>query len=182
MRICFVLLQRLRDRSVWLAMLPCVYATIASAQVQTAPILEPRGQEEAAPAVAKGAAAITQVRHKCSTDFVVNADALFAPHRWTLNHDAAQTLDALGPMITQAGKHPAQIAAYTGAAESDAENRDVSQRRALTVRTWLVNHHFVPEGTPIEAPGQEPGDSSSPRKNEHHPDNGTVQVFIESCH
>ncbi len=151
--------------------------------MQTAPVLEPRGQQEPAPTVAKGAAAITQLHGKCSTQLIVNADALFGPHRWTLNHDAGQTLDALGPMITQVGKHPARIDAYTGAAESVAENQDVSQRRALTVRTWLVNHQFLPAATPIagfSSSGPSQGAASSSDK-QRRQKNGTVEVVIRAC-
>jgi outer membrane protein OmpA-like peptidoglycan-associated protein len=183
MRIWLVLIRRLRTHGGWLALLCCVSAAISSAQVQTAPITEPRAQQEPAPTIAKGATAIKEQPMKCSTQLVVNADALFAPHRWTLNHDAAQTLDVLGPMITQAGKHPARIDAYTAAADSDAENRDVAQRRALTVRTWLVNHQLLPAGTPIAGfsssdppQGGAPSSDNKPRQK-----NGTVEVVIQTC-
>ena len=127
----------------------CLVPGTSLSQVQTGPIIEPRGaaHEPAGPPAAKGAAAITKQQEKCSTRLIVNADALFAPHRWTLNHDASETLDVLGPMIVKGGKHPARILAETDSAELDSENRDVGQRRALTVRTWLVNHRFIAEGT-----------------------------------
>ncbi len=148
--------------------------SLALAQVQNAPVTEPRGekQESASPAV-KGAAAITEQDEKCSSRLVVGADALFVPHRWTLNHDASQTLDILGPLVAKAGKHPARIVAYTAVSDADAENRDVSQRRAISVRTWLVNHHFIAEGTPAEGLGK--GDSSGHQKN------GSVEVVIDTC-
>jgi outer membrane protein OmpA-like peptidoglycan-associated protein len=156
----------------------------ANPQVQTAPVTEPRGQEEMEPPVAKGSKAIRQQREKCSTHLIVNADALFKPHRWTLNPDAAQTLDALGPLITKTGKHPARILAYTKASDSESENRDVAQRRAITVRTWLVNHQFVSESTPAEASRTKLSAKGTPvsQNAQPHQDNGTIEVIVDSCH
>ena len=161
-------------------------------QVQTAPVTEPRGQEDAAAPVARGAKAIIEQHEKCATRLRVDADALFRPHRWTLNPDAWETLDVLGPIIAKAGKHPARIVAYTGAAESESENRDVSERRALTVRTWLVNNSFLPAGTPIEGVGElkkaAEADASSTRDSGGSPadgkavhKNGSVDILMDIC-
>jgi outer membrane protein OmpA-like peptidoglycan-associated protein len=156
-------------------------------QVQTGPVTEPRSAaHDTGPPIAKGAAAITQLNEKCSTRFVVNADALFGPRRWTLNHDASQTLDVLGPMIAKAGKHPASILVETDAADSETDNRNEGHRRALTVRTWLVNHHFSAEGTPIESTT---GKSANPAQSDVKPTeqsagrskNGMVEVLIHTC-
>ena len=172
-----------------LAALPFV---TACAQVQTAPITEPRGQEEPEAQVAKGAKAINEQHEKCAIRLRVAADALFRPHRWTLNPDAWETLDVLGPMIAKAGKHSARIVAYTAVAESESENRDVSERRALTVRTWLVNNSFLPAGTPIEGVGEltkaaraeasstrDSGGSSSAATAEHN--NGSIDILTDIC-
>ena len=171
-----------------LARLLCILATglafgAQAGQVQTAPITEPRAQQEPASPVAKGAAAITQQRQTCSLRLVVNADALFVPHRWTLNADARQTLDVLGPMILKAGKRPVRIVAFTAASDSVPENEDVSHRRAITVRTWLFNHQLIPPATPVE------GFSSSGLSeqaaavaiNQPRQKNGTVEIVIETC-
>ncbi len=156
---------------------------MSAAQVQTAPITEPRAQQEPAPAVAKGAAAITQLNEKCATQLVVNADALFTPHRWTLNADAAQTLDVLGSMIEKAGKHPVRITAFTAASDSAPENEDVSHRRAITVRSWLLNHQLVPPMTPVagfsfSGLGEQAAAAPSNRRRQK---NGTVEIVIETC-
>jgi outer membrane protein OmpA-like peptidoglycan-associated protein len=154
----------------------------SSPQVQNAPVTEPRRAHEEKTQHSKGAMAITTSHSKCVTLLSVDPDALFQPHRWTLNPDADQTLDVLGPMILQAGKHPARIVAFTSASDSEAENRDVSQRRAITVRTWLVNHHFVPAGTPAEASPTKPDDGPAAQNQKSHGDNGTLQVIVDSCH
>ena len=173
-------------RSLFLLSWVLFFAAVAAAQVQTGPILEPRALQKPAPTVAKGAAAITEQQEKCSTRLVIDANALFEPHRWTLNPDAAQTLDVLGPMIVKAGHHPARILAKTDSAELDSENRDVSQRRALTVRTWLVNHRFIAEGTPIEALGSKrastaPNEAHSAEPVREPSKNGTVDVLVDTC-
>ena len=164
-------------------------AAIALAQVQTAPITEPRGAEHeaAGPPIAKGAAAIRKVHTKCMTFLNVNADALFTPHRWTLNADAAETLDVLGPMIIRLGHHPVKIFAETSAADSDSENRDVSHRRALTVRTWLINHGFAPADTVIgefnpDKPVAPPGKTIVSPSSERPRNNGVVKVIVNACH
>jgi outer membrane protein OmpA-like peptidoglycan-associated protein len=148
-----------------------ILCAAVSAQVQTAPVTEPRGQEEAAPVVAKGSAAITRHSDKCSTRLVVDADALFKPHRWTLNANASQTLDALGPMLPLVYQQPPSVSTYTAGSDSETENRDVGQRRAMTVRTWLVNHKFLPEATTAQA-----SDDVSPKQK-----NGVVAIVFKTC-
>ncbi len=120
-------------------------------EVQNEPITEPRSAEHkpSGPPIPKGIQAITQTEGKCSTELIINAEALFKPTRWTLNSDAPQTLDALAPLITQAGKHPVRITAFSGSDNSEKNNQIVAEKRALTVRTWLRNHGLVPEDTPI---------------------------------
>ena len=182
-----LLVQGLLASSLFLMAASLALAAAQSAQVQTGPITEPRGasHEPAGPPIAKGAAAITQQHEKCSTRLIVNADALFTPHRWTLNPDGGETLDVLGPLIAQAGKHPARIETYTAAADSDSENRDVAQRRAITVRSWLVNHQFLPEGTPVEGLSQPRLASKTGTRTwgtNRDQKNGTVDVVIDTCH
>jgi outer membrane protein OmpA-like peptidoglycan-associated protein len=164
---------------------------VGTAQQQTGPVDEPRSaQHESAP-VDKGAKAITEQHDKCATRLIVNADALFGPTRWTLNYDAAETLEVLGPVITKAGSHPTRITANTFSSDSDVENLDVSQRRAVTVRTWLVNHHFVATNTVADAANQDSAaasqanaaaKASTPSSRISGQKNGTVEVILDTCH
>jgi outer membrane protein OmpA-like peptidoglycan-associated protein len=156
--------------------------------VQTAPIDEPDNAPEKpkGPHVSKGIKAIQQRDTKCATTFIVSADALFAVDRWTLNPDAAETLDVLGPLIAKAGKHPAQIDAFTDSVGSDSDNQILTEKRALTVRGWLVNHGFVPEGTPVRGFGkQNPVDSNSKPNGADNPlgrqKNRRIEVVIDTC-
>jgi outer membrane protein OmpA-like peptidoglycan-associated protein len=156
--------------------------------VQTAPIDEPRAAEHkpTGPPIAKGAEAIKRVDAKCTETLSVSADALFKARRWTLNPDAGQTMNALGPMIAKAGKHPTRIESFTDSAGSDSYTQMLSEKRAITVRGWLVNHGYVPEGTPIEGLGQrnpvasntKPDGSDDPEGRQK---NRRIEIVIDTC-
>lgn len=144
-------------------------------EVQTGPITEPSSAEQktSGPAIPKGIQAISRKDERCSTQLIVNANALFAAGRWTLNSDATQTLEALAPLIVKAGKHPARIVAFTRSDKSDKNNQIVAARRALTVRTWLKDHGFVPEDTTSEGFGTAPPGAREPKER--------VEVVIDTC-
>jgi outer membrane protein OmpA-like peptidoglycan-associated protein len=155
---------------------------------QTEPINEPRnapGKPSGLP-VSKGAAAIEQHSAKCSLTLTVSADALFGIDRWTLNPDAGQTLDVLGPMIANAGKHPVHIEAFTDSTTADDYAHMLTEKRAITVRGWLVNHGFLPEATTIDGLGKHNPLVSNPK-----PDgaddplgrqrNRRMEVVIDTC-
>ncbi|MGC2112310.1 MAG: hypothetical protein WA655_22515, partial [Candidatus Korobacteraceae bacterium] len=111
------------------------------------------------------------------------ANALFQPRRWTFNPDAVETMDVLGPMIAKAGKHPARIESYVAFADSESYSQSVGEKRAITVRGWLVNHGFVSEGTPVSAFVNH----SAPDKSDgSHPVDGRkqdprVEIVLDTC-
>jgi len=151
--------------------------------VQTAPVTEPGDSEHepAGPPVAKGAAAITQRKTRCTTRIVVKADALFAPRRWTLNPDAFVTLDVLAPMVARGGSHPVRIEAFTASEADRSDSRSLSEKRAITVRGWLMNKGWVPENTPIAGfavPDRTSGSCGVPEGAQK---NSCVEVVIETC-
>jgi len=143
--------------------------------VQPGPVTEPRSAEHkpSGPPIPKGLQAITRVDVKCLTALKVNADALFGPGRWSLNPDAPQTLNALGPLIAQAGKHPVSIQAFSGSDATEKENQFVAQSRALTVRTWLRNNGFIPEETSLEGFGTFAPGFEAPKE--------LIDVIIDKC-
>jgi len=144
-------------------------------EVQPAPVTEPRSAQHkpSGPPIPKGVQAIARTMGKCSTELIVNAEALFQPGRWTLNPDAGQTLDALGPLITNAAKHPVRITAFSGSDDSERDNQIVAERRALTLRTWLRNHGFVPDGTPMEGVGKFATGAQIPKE--------PIKIVIDTC-
>lgn len=185
-------LRRLLAAAICLASAHLVFAVPQNRQsqqaVQTGPIDEPRGAEKepTGPPIRKGKEAITQVNAKCSTTLSVSADALFKANRWTLNPDAFETMDVLGPMIAKAGKHPARIESYTDSTASDSDNQAVSEKRAITIRGWLVNHGYLHEGTPIQgfgsnnpvAPNTKPDGSDNPKGRQK---NRRIEIVIDTC-
>jgi outer membrane protein OmpA-like peptidoglycan-associated protein len=156
-------------------------------EVQTGPITEPRSAEQkpTGPPVPKGIQAITQQDEKCSKRLIVNPEALFGPGRWTLDSGASKTLDPLAALITKAGQHPVRIEAFTYSGASDRENQFVAERRAITVRGWLMNHGFVPENSPVEGVGKhDPAAASTETHGSADPtgrQDNRVEVVIETC-
>jgi len=146
-----------------------------SSEVQTGPITEPRSAEQkpSGPPVPKGAQAISQTSGKCSTQLIVNSNALFEAGRWTLNSDATPTLDALAPLITKAGKHPVQVVAFTRSGNSDKSSQIVAEKRALTVRTWLQDRGLVPDDTTSHGFGTVPPGGKEPKER--------LEVLIDTC-
>ncbi len=156
--------------------------------MQTGPVTEPRDapHKPSGPPPPKGMAAIKQHQAKCSKTISVAANALFGPSRWTLQPDAATTLDVLGPLMAQAGKHPVRIESFLTSAYSDADNQSISEKRAITVRGWLINHGFVPEGTPVEGVGKHDpivreNKSEGTEEAPSSPEKGRVDVVMDTC-
>ncbi len=143
-----------------------------------------RGQSDVP--IPKGAAAIEQVNAKCSTTLIVAADALFKRHRWTLNFDAGETMDVLGKLVAKAGKHPARIESFTDSLGPESDNQSVTEKRAITVRGWLVNHGLVPQSTLAEgfgsrnpvAPNDRPDGSDNPTGRQK---NRRIEIVIDTC-
>ncbi len=152
-------------------------------------IQQPKGpwQKPGAIQVPKGIQAIRTQDDTCQRRLIVGADALFDFDKATLTPDAVETLNALGPMIQKAGKHPVIVEGHTDAIGSASYNQDLSERRAQAVRGWLVEQQLVEENAanvrgygknrPV-APNARPDGSDNPagrRKNRR------VEVVIDTC-
>jgi outer membrane protein OmpA-like peptidoglycan-associated protein len=112
---------------------------------------------------------------------VVDADALFTPGRWTLNPDGGETLSQLAPLITEAGNHPVRIEAFAAPGASQAGKESVAERRALTVRGWLRNHHYVAESTPIRGFAVPASESPTPKNPQDRRGEEHVDIVIDTC-
>jgi outer membrane protein OmpA-like peptidoglycan-associated protein len=153
-------------------------------QIQT-----PKGtwQTPRAIQVPKGIQAIKTTKKDCFERMAVGADALFEFNQSKLTADAAETLNALGPMIQKAGKHPVFIEGHTDAIGSDAYNQKLSEARATAVKKWLVAHRFVSEAATIRgwgkrrpvAPNTKPDGTDDPAGRQR---NRRVEVVIDTCH
>ncbi|HEV2853695.1 MAG TPA: OmpA family protein [Thermoanaerobaculia bacterium] len=143
-------------------------------------------QQPGAIQVPKGIQAIRTEEAKCTKRFLVGADALFEFDQATLTPDAEETLNALTPLLAKAGKHPASIEGHTDAKGSDAYNQTLSEKRARTVRDWLVSHGALPDSTPVQgwgkkrpvAPNTRPDGSDDPAGRQK---NRRVEVVMDLC-
>jgi outer membrane protein OmpA-like peptidoglycan-associated protein len=136
--------------------------------------------------VPKGIQAIHAQEEKCAQRFQVVSDALFEFDKATLSPDAEQTLQALLPLLAKAGPHPAAVEGHTDAKGSDAYNQTLSEKRARTVRDWLVAHNALPASTPTTGwgrrkpvvPNTRPDGSDDPAGRQK---NRRVEVVLDLC-
>ena len=136
--------------------------------------------------VPKGIQAIRAEETKCTKRFSVGADALFEFDKATLTPDAEETLNALVPLLAKAGKHPASIEGHTDAKGSDSYNQTLSEKRAQTVKDWLVAKGVLPANTPIQgwgkrrpvAPNAKTDGSDDPAGRQK---NRRVEVVLDLC-
>ncbi|MGO9450703.1 MAG: OmpA family protein [Candidatus Binataceae bacterium] len=73
----------------------------------------------------------------------MGADALFDFDRSDLRADAQETLEALGPIINKYKNDPTEVDGYTDAIGSAEYNQRLSEQRAKTVKSWLVDHDYL---------------------------------------
>ena len=151
-------------------------------------IQQPKGtwQQPGEIQIPKGIQAIRTEDAKCTRRFVVGADALFEFDKATLTPDAEETLGALVPLLAKAGKHPASIEGHTDAKGADDYNQTLSEKRARTVKDWLVAKGAMAASTPIQgwgerkpvAPNTKPDGSDDPQGRQK---NRRVEVVLDLC-
>jgi len=137
--------------------------------------------------VPKGIQAIKTQNSQCQQRLTIGADTLFEFNKSSLTADAEETLKALGPMITKAGKHPILIEGHTDSVGSNDYNQRLSESRAKTVKDWLAAHHYVPETSSFKAlgetkpiaPNAKPDGSDNPEGRQK---NRRVEIVIDTCH
>lgn len=123
---------------------------------------------------------------RCERRLSVGADALFEFDRWTLSPQAEETLIILLPELEKAGKHPVSIEGHTDAKGADAYNDSLSEKRARTVKQWLVTRRAVPEDATVAAygerkpiaPNARPDGSDDPEGRQK---NRRVELVIDTC-
>jgi outer membrane protein OmpA-like peptidoglycan-associated protein len=123
---------------------------------------------------------------KCERRLSLVADALFAFDQSTLTPEAEETLVVVLPEIAKAGKHPVSIEGHTDGKGTDEYNKVLSEKRATTVKQWLVQRGAVPPSTQVVAygkskpiaPNQKPDGSDDPEGRQK---NRRVEVVIDTC-
>lgn len=155
---------------------------------QPGEIQQPKGnwQVPGAIQVPKGIQAVKVEKAKCEEKLVVGADALFAFDKADLSPDAEETLAALGPLIEKAKPRSAIIEGHTDSVGSDDYNQKLSERRAESVRAWLVAHGYLAASTPIAGHGEKR--PVAPNEKPDHSDdaagrqkNRRVEVVLRTC-
>jgi outer membrane protein OmpA-like peptidoglycan-associated protein len=136
--------------------------------------------------VPRGIQAVRVETERCERRLQVGADALFAFDAWTLGPDAEETLVVLLPELEKAGARPVSVEGHTDAKGSDAYNATLSEKRASTVKQWLVARGAVPDGTKVVAygesrpiaPNEKPDGTDDPEGRQR---NRRVEVVIDTC-
>jgi outer membrane protein OmpA-like peptidoglycan-associated protein len=151
-------------------------------------IQQPKGtwQQPGDIQVPKGIQAIHAQEETCTQRFQVISDALFDFDKATLSPGAEETLNALLPLLAKAGKHPARVEGHTDAKGSGSYNQTLSEKRAQTVKDWLVAHGALPASTPTVgwgkrhpiAPNTRPDGADDPAGRQR---NRRVEVVLDSC-
>jgi len=143
-------------------------------------------QKPGAIQVPRGIQAIHAEAEKCAQRFQVVSDALFEFDKATLTPNAEETLNALVPLLAKAGKHPARVEGHTDAKGADAYNQTLSEKRAQTVKDWLVARGVLPAATPTAgwgkrhpvAPNAKSDGSDDPAGRQK---NRRVEVVLDLC-
>jgi outer membrane protein OmpA-like peptidoglycan-associated protein len=136
--------------------------------------------------VPKGIQAIRTEDERCTKRFLVGSDALFEFDKATLTADAEETLSALAPLLLKAGMHAATVEGHTDSKGADDYNQTLSEKRARTVRDWLVARGALPARSPIQgwgerrpiAPNTKPDGSDDPAGRQK---NRRVAVVLDLC-
>ena len=124
---------------------------------------------------------------KCERRLLFPADSLFEFGKAKLTPAAEQQLAEAGPRIATTGKHRVVVEGHTDSVGGVQTNKRLSQRRAESVRRWLVDHDFLDqqatvrgygEAKPI-APNKKPDGSDDP---EGRAKNRRVEILVNLCH
>lgn len=93
--------------------------------------------------IPKGIQAVKVVEStSCNARIAVGADALFEFDKSDLSADAAQTLDVLVAMLKEKQASGLTIEGHTDSKGDDSYNQNLSDRRAQSVRDWLIAHEI----------------------------------------
>lgn len=136
--------------------------------------------------IPRGMQAIKTYDEKCKRRLVVTTDTLFEFDKSNLNKDATETLKVLGPLIVKQGKHPIQIEGHTDAIGSFEYNQALSEKRAQSVREWLLKNSFVTAQTTVVGYGKNrPIAANYNRDGSDNPEgrrlNRRVEIVIDTC-
>lgn len=114
------------------------------------------------------------------------ADVMFDFNKYDIKPEAAQTLQKVAQVIQGYDKGPIVIGGHTDSVGSDQHNLKLSDQRAMSVKTWLVQNGKIPaaristkgwgETKPV-APNSKPDGSDDPEGRQK---NRRVEIVIKT--
>ncbi|MBM4257275.1 MAG: OmpA family protein [Deltaproteobacteria bacterium] len=131
------------------------------------------------------AAKIDVVESKCEQRLRIGADVLFDFDKSETRREAAPTLDAAAKHL-RASQHAARVEGHTDGKGADAYNQPLSEKRAASVRNYLVQHGVASDRItsmgfgktrPISANTNSDG-SDNPEGRQQ---NRRVELVIDTC-
>lgn len=122
----------------------------------------------------------------CQKSLMISSDTLFQFDKHTLTPAAEKSLKAAGEEIKKAGKHPVTVEGHTDALGNDAYNQTLSEKRAQTVKDWLVEHGYINKSSKVTGFGrQRPVARNTTPDGEDYPEgrrlNRRVEIVIDTC-
>lgn len=125
------------------------------------------------------------VKESCRTRLVFGSDTLFAFDKADLTPEAEVTLVKVAEQVKES-KGKVTIEGHTDGKGSDSYNQGLSERRARSVRDWLVSRKATAPGTPIAGFGKrKPIAPNANADGSDNPDgralNRRVEVVIATC-
>lgn len=100
----------------------------------------------------------------------LSGDILFDFDKWDIRSEAEPVLKNVAGVINQYGDSTVIVAGHTDSKGSDSYNEELSQKRADSVKSWLVEFGKV-EGNRISTKGLGESDPVAPNSNEDGSDN-----------
>jgi outer membrane protein OmpA-like peptidoglycan-associated protein len=117
----------------------------------------------------------------------LSADLLFDFDQHSLKPEARAELESLALVVREKARGAVRIAGHTDSKGSEAYNQALSERRAHSVRKWLLEHGELGSGVKIEISGRGESEPVAPNQAEDGSDdpegrsqNRRVEVFIET--
>ena len=74
----------------------------------------------------------------------LSSDILFDFNKWSIRADASRALMAVEKILSQHAKAGVTLEGHTDSVGSDQYNKDLSMKRALSVREWFIENSDVP--------------------------------------
>lgn len=122
----------------------------------------------------------------CKKRLMISSDTLFEFDQSKLNAQAEKSLAQAGEMIKKSGSHPTIVEGHTDAIGNDVYNQTLSEKRAKSVKEWLVKHGYVNDlGKCVGYGKQRPVARNTTPDGNDYPEgrrlNRRVEIVIDTC-